>query len=222
VTALATYSEKRFSGLAAAEIKRFKAGSLYYLYRGRNAWHSTWVTHYFDGSVSASMWDVRELAEKWRAQGSAFTIREQPALICETDAGLLAITQINTERPLGNLTKRRGAPAAIAELHERLSSDRPRTSVEQFASLLRAAAKYSWSPLCSPKALVLVGTDVADLPIDRLRTRNLKSWRSSSAGSGYYLNWNEGSSPIKPNAILRIVEATNRPIERGAPREVDG
>jgi hypothetical protein len=212
--ALATYSEKKFPALAAAEIQRFKAGSLYYLYRGRNAWHSTWVTHYFDGSVSSSMRSVRELAEKWRAQGSAFTIREQPALICHTDAGLLAITQINTERPLGNLAKRRGAPAALAELHVRLSSNGPTTTVEQFASLLRAAAKYSWSPLCAPKALVMIATSDADLPIDRLRTRNLKAWRSSSAGSGYYLAWTECSSPVKPNAIIRIVEAAGRPIEQ--------
>lgn len=199
--------------MAAAKIKRFKSGSLYYLYRGRNAWHSTWVTHYFDGSVSASMWGVRELAEKWRAQGSAFTIREQPALICETDAGLLAVTEINTERPLGNLAQRRHAPAALEELHGRLSSNRPTTTVEQFASLLRAAAKYSWSPLCSPKALVLIATKTPDLPIDRLRAKNLKSWRSSSAGSGYYLAWSEGSSQVKSSAILRIVEAAERPIE---------
>lgn len=217
MTALATYSEKRFPTLAAAKIQRFKAGSLYYLYRGRNAWHSTWVTHYFDGSVSASMGSVRELAEKWRAQGSAFTIREQPALICDTDAGLLAVTEINTERPLGNLSQRRHAPAALAELHVRLSSNGPPTTIEQFASLLRAAAKYSWSPLCPPKALVLIASNAADQPIDRLRTRNLKAWRSSSAGSGYYLGWNECSSPVKSSAVLRIVEAAGRPIEQSPP-----
>jgi len=102
--------------LAAAKIERVQAGTLYYLFRGRNAWHATWVQHYTEGSLNTSLAAAQRVAEQWRAQGSVFTIDEHPALICETTAGTLAVTQINTKRPLWNLAKRRGAEAAISEI----------------------------------------------------------------------------------------------------------
>jgi hypothetical protein len=204
MTSLVTFSQRRFPNLAAANIEVVQAGTLFYLFRGRNAWHGTWVQHYTEGSLSTSLAAAQRVAEQWRAQGSVFTIDEHPALICGTSLGTLAVTQINTKRPLWNLAKRRGAETAISEIQERILSKEPPTSVEQLTSMLTAAAKYSWSPLCPPKSLIMVATDLPHVDIVRLRTRNLKSWRSSSLGPQYYLSWTERSSEIKPSPILRI------------------
>lgn len=209
MSSLATYSRKRFPALASANILEIKAGSLYYIYRGRNAWHSTWVTHYHEGCMSSSLATAKQVAERWRAQGSVFIIREQPTLIFVTGTGTLAVTEINTERPAGNLASRRGAEPALREIQERLSSREPPTTVDQIASLLIAAAKYSWSPLCPPKSLILLASGSSSHEIQRLRTRNLKSWASSSFGSQYLLSWSERPSAIKPGAVLRIAQWAN-------------
>jgi hypothetical protein len=217
MSSLGTYSRRGFPALATANIAEIKAGTLYYVYRGRNAWHATWVTHYHDGCMCTSLTTARQIAERWRAQGSVFTIREQPTLILTTDAGTFAITEINTQRPLGNLASRRGAEPALKEIQQRLSSRQPPTTVEQLASLLVAAARYTWSPLCPPKSLVMVAAGPNGSEIERLRTRNLKSWASSSSGSQYYLGWSERSSAIKPSAVLRIAEWANDEVSPARP-----
>jgi hypothetical protein len=147
---------------------------------------------------------AKHVAERWRAQGSVFTIREQPALILSSSAGAFIVTEINTEQPLGNLARRRGAESVVVEIQDRLAHKELASTVEQIASLLKASARYSWSPLCPPKSLILVGTDSVDVEFARLRSRNLKSWRSSSDGPQYFLGWIEGASNIRPAPILRI------------------
>lgn len=152
---------------------------------------------------------AKQVAERWRAQGSVFIIREQPTLIFVTGSGTFAVTEINTERPAGSLASRRGAEPALLEIQQRLSTREQLTTVDQIASLLNAAAKYSWSPLCPPKNLILLATDSSSDDIQRLRTRNLKSWDSSSLGSQYLLCWSERPSAIKPSAVLRIAQWAN-------------
>ena len=51
-----------------------------YVYRGRNAWYSTWTTHYFDGCFHDTVESAKQYAESLRAPGNVFYIEEIPAL----------------------------------------------------------------------------------------------------------------------------------------------
>ncbi len=79
----------------SAESKR-----IYYLIRGRNAWHSTWVQHYFPGCMSTKLSDAESDAERKRGNGNVFYIKELPALAFQCSKGVFLVTQINTTSPL--------------------------------------------------------------------------------------------------------------------------
>lgn len=79
-----------------------RAVKLFFLIRGRNAWHSTWVQHYSPGAMTTDLQSALNNAEKRRTQGSAFYIDEWPALAIDTEAGVFLITQINTKTPLAH------------------------------------------------------------------------------------------------------------------------
>ena len=73
---------------------------IYYLVRGRNAWHSIWVQHYYPGSMATSLEEVEKTAETMRERGNVFYISELPALCFESTQGNLIVTEINTPAPL--------------------------------------------------------------------------------------------------------------------------
>ena len=54
---------------------------IYYVFQGRNAWHSTWITQYNNGCMHINLDNAKKYAESLRACGSVFYIREIPALI---------------------------------------------------------------------------------------------------------------------------------------------
>lgn len=74
---------------------------IFYLYQGRNAWHSTWVQHYYPGCMTDAISTARSNAESRRAPGNVFYILDTPALAVESELGALVITQVNTGDPLG-------------------------------------------------------------------------------------------------------------------------
>lgn len=74
---------------------------IFYLYRGRNAWHSTWVQHYYPGCMTDAISTAKSNAESMRGPGNVFYILDTPALAIESELGSLVITQINTGDPLG-------------------------------------------------------------------------------------------------------------------------
>jgi len=87
------YSERNPSigkalALSAAPTK------IHYLLRGRNAWHSIWVQHYYPGCMATYNHDVESDTEKRRENGSVWSITELPALAISSDAGTLVITQL--------------------------------------------------------------------------------------------------------------------------------
>lgn len=86
--------------LANGEILNIKPTKIYYLVRGRNAWNSVWVQHYYPGSMATSLEDVEKTAETMRERGNVFYISELPALCFESNQGNLVVTEINTSTPL--------------------------------------------------------------------------------------------------------------------------
>ena len=84
------------------EIKSVSVKKIYYLVTGRNAWHSTWVQHFYKKCISTEYRELENDAEKRRGAGTVFYIEELPALCLEVSAGCFVISEINTNSPLKN------------------------------------------------------------------------------------------------------------------------
>jgi len=68
------------------------------LYRGRNAWHSTWVQHYIrKADLFSSIKDAKLAAEQLRAPGNVFYIKEVPALVLDGIRHSLILVDPNSE-----------------------------------------------------------------------------------------------------------------------------
>ena len=67
-------------GFYSEEIISTQIKKIYYLVTGRNAWHSTWVQHFYKRCISTDYRDLENDAEKRRGAGTVFYIEELPAL----------------------------------------------------------------------------------------------------------------------------------------------
>lgn len=81
-------------------ISSIKNGVVYYVYYGRNAWHSTWVSLYREGAFHHSLNSAKSYCEKQRVQGSVFDIHELPAIVIKSKNRISYITEINARSPL--------------------------------------------------------------------------------------------------------------------------
>ena len=89
-------------GFYSEEIISTQIKKIYYLVTGRNAWHSTWVQHFYKRCISTDYRDLENDAEKRRGAGTVFYIEELPALCLETSKGCFVVSEINTNFPLKN------------------------------------------------------------------------------------------------------------------------
>ena len=96
---LYTFSEERFPKLPRSKVREVSVCTIYYLYYGRNAWNSNWVTQYNEGCMHFDLERAFSSAEHKRTKGSVFYIVELPALVFRSAAGHF-VTEINTDRPL--------------------------------------------------------------------------------------------------------------------------
>jgi hypothetical protein len=75
--------------------------NLLYLGYGRNAWHSTWINRYYQGSVSFFEKQLKDTAEGLRVQGSQFKISSRPAIVLNFEIAPIAIMSVN-DRPFAS------------------------------------------------------------------------------------------------------------------------
>ncbi|WP_284126415.1 hypothetical protein [Parerythrobacter aestuarii] len=210
MTALSKFSPGAHKKLGLSHISDVFPTNLFYVIRGRNAWHSTWVTHYFAECMHDSIRTAKDRAEKWREQGSVFTIREQPALAFRSKQGLVLITEINTQLPLGRWIKdyqkedsEFGLNQDYCRLERFFSKGR---TIGSFVKALKDKSVFpDHLPALSKNVFVLVGPDPNAL--DKSRNPRLKLWKSMSSGANYYLGWREHGSDISGKAVRRIANA---------------
>lgn len=88
--------------ISAEIITSVSVRKIYYLVTGRNAWHSTWVQHFYKKCISTEFRELEIDAEKRREAGTVFYIEELPALCLDVSSGCFALTEINTHYPLKN------------------------------------------------------------------------------------------------------------------------
>lgn len=215
--ALERLTNRSHRGLTQAEIIGVFETKVFYLIRGRNAWHSTWVTHYFDRCMHSDLWSAKLRAEEQRQPGSTFTIREQPALCFATNKGQILVTEINNSTPLSRWTSRYRAAPNGCFLNpkfcglERLIS--PGTTGQLILRGLEDRSHFpSGIPIRSDHFFVLASRDAAGT--DQNNRPRLKQRHSSSGGADYYLSWTEAPCATSGKAVRRVAKALALRLER--------
>jgi len=231
VTRLYSFSESSFAKLARSKVKSVEAAYLYYLFQGRNAWHSTWITQYAEGCMHSDLDSAKATAERRRTQGSVFYIAEMPSLVFRSASGVIAVTQINSASPLSGysanaMTDR--LPTGVAKV--RGARD---CYISKGAPMLGAALSFDqqsrfWRER-PPRhnAVILVASEEAKLLLSPVSSSKPSSVRSYSNGSVYRLGWSVASDrhgdtatrPIKTLSSQFRLPADARQPARG---EVDG
>lgn len=81
-------------------VEMVETGILYFVFNGRNAWHSTWIQKYTVGCMHTNFQSAKDFVERKRVQGSVFYIKQLPCLIFKSKNKKIYITEINNKNPL--------------------------------------------------------------------------------------------------------------------------
>jgi len=173
-------------------VRGISAVKIYYLYRGRNAWYNTWVTHYSQNCFQPTLEGARRQAEQLRCQGSVFYVQELPALLLMCEIHSLLVTEINTSEPLGHFDDR-----IYSSTWNR--DENGRREFRRGMTLGGASYMFSHYSDCwrvRPERENSVITEIlpaTDSTWERIDAKPLKLRMSSSQGSAYNLMWSEVS-----------------------------
>lgn len=183
-----------------------RAVMLYYGIYGRNAWHSTWVKRYTEGSITTTLTDAKLYAEKSRKPGSQFSIVELPAVEVVSDEETYFVVHINTLSPFkGCMTKK-----ALDRLKNKVGVTQPgflRTGscLAQALYTLTPLSPY-WTENPDPKNSIIILNGSSDKKPPALPTRKLTGWKSKTFGKNFYLGWTEQSDSRGSSAVKRIIK----------------
>ena len=173
---------------------------VYVLIRGRNAWHSTWVTNYKGtGAVYLTLDEAKRAAEKQRVQGSVFYIRQVPAVALNSREGTVVMVEFHSDTCFGNWDSTLGAKA--------LTIGTPMSVV--IAALGRDG---TWrAPLPSRHSYITV--KAAWNAVESMHaSRRFTRWASQSQGPRIHLTWDAydgGKSRSGVNAVIRAFTRVN-------------
>lgn len=204
-----------FDGVASKAILSSGIGQVFetkvfYIYRGRNAWHATWATHYSDACMHDSWASAKERAEDLRERGSVFTIREKPALAFKSEKGILAITEINARVPLAAwITNYRSEKSNFSLNQNHCRLETLIASRCTLGGIVSALGDRSIFPPHLPsrnRNIFTLWTPDRDALIEN-RRRRTKQWRSSSAGADFYLDWIDEPGKESGRAVRRVADA---------------
>lgn len=158
--------------LADVPISGARLTRLAFLAYGRNAWHSTWITRYYNaGSVALTVGALQAKAEKLRTQGSVFRIEEMPALALQTEAATLFLVEVNRGQHLKRLED---------NLNGALFSHRVIRMVGNLPS----------------NSIVCLQADERIIPPPLRETQPFHLFRSQPQGSGRNLGWSKSPRDI--------------------------
>lgn len=175
------------------------------LVRGRNAWHSTWVRHWFRNShLFADHHIARRGAEPLRGPGSVFYVRDRPALVLsgvtsrvvvfdgfgdEPFAQFHGVGRDAVETPFGRYLEGIFAGVTLRE-----AADYFRAESDGWASGFRTDNHVRFATVPGGVTLGLLGSDLLDTA------------ESYPQGSGYLLGWNHTSkTSVATKSILRQI-----------------
>ncbi|WP_150497730.1 hypothetical protein [Roseibium aquae] len=192
MTRLFTFKSDELEPLGRSKIKKLESCIIYYIYQGRNAWHSTWVTQYWSGCMHTTLESAKENAERLRTQGSVFHIQELPALAFRSAKGVLVVTQINTLQPLRYYSA--DAVSSLPEGFKRIKGGRE-NYLSKGAPLMGVAMSFLHSSRFwreappAENSVITVSSSDSNLTLKKLTKAKLCTFKSSSFGGGYLLSW---------------------------------
>lgn len=193
--------------LLGAELMGISPVVLYVLSRGRNAWHSTWVTNYSGPSALVNSRNVaKQIAERRRVQGNVFYIAQVPGLLLKSLEGPVALVEFHSRDCFSRWDHERG--------RQRLRLGTP------LGETLRALGPNGlWQGRAPSSDSFISG--IADWePLTVLPPRKpLERWVSESLGGTSPLVWHGSTSRYSRQGVNRIVrtfEEVNASAERVA------
>jgi hypothetical protein len=183
---------------------------LFYVYYGRNAWHSTWVTKYAEGSIHTSFESARIFVESKRVQGSVFYISELPGVVYQTEKGCVIITEINTKKVLKGFNH--------FEKLEELSYGEPTVAINAVLNSKLNDVSKSFDP-CSEhwiertryfNSVQILSTTKKGVEFENFNKRKNLRHRSYSIGAGYRYFYSETKEAIEDEFIDTIIKESKR------------
>jgi hypothetical protein len=173
MNALGKFSDKDFARVSGARVESIERRLVYFLHRGRNAWHSTWTKHYFPGCVHVSRWSARSAAEPLRAPGSVFYIDELPVILIGCNAGKVAIVDVDNLNQFSGYTSKFMLEFLGSHRSDATEHGRYAISVSDLVS------SFAWHGIhYMPSNIFAVATDDVDLQFAKLPRRGLWRYRS--------------------------------------------
>ena len=76
-----------------------RLSTAWHIVEGRNAWHSTWTATFYPKAFSLSPEILKEKCEKFRTQGSVFSICAAPLALMRSKEEILGLTPVNEKGP---------------------------------------------------------------------------------------------------------------------------
>jgi len=180
-------------------------GTVFYVYYGRNAWHSTWITRYSHGALHDTLETAKAHCETRRVQGSVFNILELPALILLTQQRVVYITEINSENPLrgyaGRYIDKKWALITGNQHHpKKIRMDMPMHNIED--SFRPLSNYWTHQPNFQNSVMVVQRHHQGSMPELKNRVPSKREhYVSHSYGKEYALGWRRQSNNIKTSGI---------------------
>lgn len=192
-------------------IENIDACSIFYCFRGRNAWHSTWSTRYSENCMHPNFNSAQLVAEQGRQRGSVFYIELLPALMLKSRNLKFLITQINENKPLGQYSAN-----ALREWPDEdvKRADRRDNYLTFGASIRGALGSFAhnsrfWATRQPERdSIIVLYADDGQQFEPLSRTKSVK-WASKSIGKYYYLNWKPVDSHVGNEAIQKLSKKAN-------------
>ncbi|TAN41956.1 MAG: hypothetical protein EPN22_13755 [Nitrospirae bacterium] len=205
---LQTLTKNAFPEIISSTLYAVDAGVLHYVYVGRNAWHSIWVTLYSEGCMHLSLESAKQYAERNRTQGSVFNIKELPCLILRSEGGSVFVTQINTQHPLKDYlaTAVRSEPGRNLVLIENARN----CYLEKGAQMQGAVLSFAWNSRFwekdqpSNNSVIVVASNDPEEKAQRILSQEFQLRVSRSYGRNYLLGWREMQTKISAESVVRL------------------
>lgn len=192
-------------------VSRIKTGILYFVFSGRNAWHSTWVQKYTDGCMHTNLQSAKNYVETKRVQGTVFNIIQLPCLIIESNDLKLYFTEINTSDPLSGYSPQAvtNSPPQGYKLVDNFK-DNYLNNREQLCNIILSFNRNSrfWKvkPSANNSIQIFISQNISAYETENI-PENLISYRSVSVGKKFKLSWKNNKSNVKSLSIERIYKS---------------
>ena len=184
-------------------VRSVQATRVYYVWKGRNAWWSTWSTTYSPGCFHLSLASAKAFCEKRRTQGTVFYIDEIPAVAFHSKDRSLYATEINTKDffKLYDFAK-------IGSIAEILPT---RTMTLKQICVLLAKDSPLWPRNHRWLDRAHLGFFSGDVELESITLdTKLLSRQSHSYGSQYSLGWYERPFACDSSQAIRLSDLFNK------------